>query len=435
MFKESEKEITQLGNSLASTSSSVRWGPVVDVTTNQPPRTPSPKSVTTCESDVVGSTDTVLSPPSSPKCAAAGENDIVLSIGALRPPKSPPKSPPRSPPNSQATSSPNSQNHSSRRNAPDTPLNTTQISNTDESHRLFSMSMPNFHKQVSTDSIGPSRVRSKISLNDIKQQNMASRATAVCGGAHPEKYLTLIQHSEFNAMSKSSLIHTKPATNVNAISYQNSDDNIGNTDVHPATHKDKDKDLSSVSSDHNEPSFIQRLTIRDLLIHLRRRHTISAAAHGLAATRSERFHRLFTVAILSISLLAAVGENIIRAATKGDDGVTSNIVNSISFALIGGLTSINNFLGYQAREQKHLHSRDEHTKVIKLIEIAIAYDNTGGGGEEYDFSMVLEEIGQIHESLKQSAIEIPASILKKFDKLETTKDDLPAFVHHAVDIV
>jgi len=158
--------------------------------------------------------------------------------------------------------------------------------------------------------------------------------------------------------------------------------------------------------------------IRDLFGQIRERHHAYAAMHTGAGRSAARIHRNFTVAILAVTLLAALATNTMQELV---DPLWTTLVSNAALALIAGLTAINNFLGYQKRAEQHRSSRMAHLRAASLIDVAIACEEEARAADpsvHYDHTSVLEDIQGIHDSLKENAIEIPGWVAKKYPEYE-----------------
>lgn len=161
----------------------------------------------------------------------------------------------------------------------------------------------------------------------------------------------------------------------------------------------------------------ERGGIRALLASMRERHYAYAAMHTAAARSAARYHRNFTVAILTITLVTTLVTSMIQEVAPP---IWIGLTGNAALALIAGLTAINNFLGYQKREEQHRASKESHLRVVGLIDVAVACDDEAraGRGSRYDFSGVLKEIQEIHDGLKKSAVGIPEWVAKKYPEYE-----------------
>lgn len=154
--------------------------------------------------------------------------------------------------------------------------------------------------------------------------------------------------------------------------------------------------------------------MRALLEQIRARHHAYAAMHTAASRSAAAYHRNFTVAILVITLITTLVTNVIQDLVEP---LWTTLVSNVALALIAGLTSINNFLGYQKREVEHRDARNAHLRAADLIDIAIACDDEDPD-VTYDYTSVLEEIQEIHDGLKKLTVGIPTWIAEKYPEYE-----------------
>jgi len=158
----------------------------------------------------------------------------------------------------------------------------------------------------------------------------------------------------------------------------------------------------------HSPTLTENHSLKALLESVADMHRTYASMRSDAARDSGSWHRRYTVGILSTTLAATVLVNTMQEL----DSVYSQVISTISFSVIAGLTSINNFLGYQKREEQHLQLRGEHLHALALIEIALAM-HSDAPEERYDWDNLMEQLQMIHEKLQKATVIIPAKIAKK----------------------
>jgi len=180
--------------------------------------------------------------------------------------------------------------------------------------------------------------------------------------------------------------------------------------------------------------------MRALLVRMRTRHLAYASMHIAAGRSAAAFHRNFTVAILVIALITTLTTSAMQELVAMR---WTTLASNAAITLIGGLTAINNFLGYKGREKDHASCKRDHVRAADLIDIAIAVDEEDPN-TTYDYTSVLEEIQGIHDSLKLSTTTIPAWIAEQYPEYEapwllhqiqscTVEDeDLLADNHHTI---
>ena len=154
--------------------------------------------------------------------------------------------------------------------------------------------------------------------------------------------------------------------------------------------------------------------MRALLERMRTRHHAYASMHTAAGRSAAAHHQNFTVAILAIVLVTTLTTSALQELAPAR---WTTLASNAAIAVIGGLTAINNFLGYQGREKGHRSAKREHLRAADLIDIAIAVDDEDPLNS-YDYSGVLGEIQGIHDSLKKTAGEIPAWVARKYPAYE-----------------
>lgn len=165
---------------------------------------------------------------------------------------------------------------------------------------------------------------------------------------------------------------------------------------------------------------VMRGGMRALLQKMRERHLAYAAMHAAAARSRKAYHRRFTVAIIALSVLTTIATN---AATSYDanseyiDVYWYGQMSNGALAIIGCLTAINNFLGYARRGEQHLNANKAHMRAKDLIDIAFACDDEDPTSR-YDYGGVLQDLQDIHDSLRNISVEIPGWIAKKYPQYE-----------------
>ena len=152
--------------------------------------------------------------------------------------------------------------------------------------------------------------------------------------------------------------------------------------------------------------------MRALLEKMRRRHYAYAAMCSAAARWAAGLHKKLTVAILLVSLLASL-----VTAFLQEDRRWAAATGNAALAVVAGLTAVNNFLAFARREEQFRNSKEAHFRAADLIDIALACEDDASGAV-YDYTSVLEEIQEAHDTLKKNAIEIPAWIAKEYPEYE-----------------
>lgn len=156
----------------------------------------------------------------------------------------------------------------------------------------------------------------------------------------------------------------------------------------------------------------QRRNVVALLHKTREKHLAYANMHSMASRRYGTLHRILTLAILIITLIATILNS---AFEQFAERIWHIFVNNITFASIAGLTAINNFLGYQKKEEQHKTLKYEHLSIVNLIEIALVSEEEDPTGHYHG---ILMEIQELYEKLKKTSVEIPEWIAKKYPQYE-----------------
>lgn len=157
---------------------------------------------------------------------------------------------------------------------------------------------------------------------------------------------------------------------------------------------------------------------RRLIARLRVSHRTRAELHWKASQMYLCAHRTFTITIMVVSFVTAVGVNAVNADGTLPEGWI-NFLSGAVLSLVGVLTAINEFLGYQALEEKHRAAKTGHRNAANFIAAAVARDLDGGPEADFDYGAILDKISEIQTDLQNIDVEIPAWILARHDRAET----------------
>lgn len=193
---------------------------------------------------------------------------------------------------------------------------------------------------------------------------------------------------------------------------------------------------SAIEDDHAVESLVSQHSpvngpnTKNLLTRFRYRYKIAAAAHNLTATQYSKVHTYLTFVVLCVNLAGTIVVNIMSGISNAAS--SSAIINSVFFAVSGGLTAANNLFNFSKVAQQHVQLRDEYNRIVDLIDIAVAADNDDGG---YDFNKVLSEIQELNANLKRGAIQIPKFVQDRIIELKpwdaSTQAELPSEIRAA----
>ena len=165
----------------------------------------------------------------------------------------------------------------------------------------------------------------------------------------------------------------------------------------------------SNSSDSGE----QFKDIQSLLAKYRKESLLLSDIHMMASEYCRCRNQFCTLTALIVSLVCSVVDPILQ---KYADDV-QKIFTTISFAFIGGLNVVFNFLAFQQREEKHKQARDSYLQIVDSIEVALAYSHEEGADKKYDFNKVMGEVRQIRTSIVKNAPAIPVYLSHKYEDI------------------
>uniref|UniRef100_A0A6C0LLV1 SMODS and SLOG-associating 2TM effector domain-containing protein n=1 Tax=viral metagenome TaxID=1070528 RepID=A0A6C0LLV1_9ZZZZ len=146
-----------------------------------------------------------------------------------------------------------------------------------------------------------------------------------------------------------------------------------------------------------------------LLNKYRKESSLLAEIHTKSSLYCESRNQFCTLFALTLSLLCSVVDPILQRYAED----IQKIFTTASFALIGGLNVMFNFLAWQQKSEHHKQARDAHRQIVEIVELAFAYS----AEKEYDFNKVLNEIRQIHTNLTKITPPIPGPISLKYEKI------------------
>lgn len=148
--------------------------------------------------------------------------------------------------------------------------------------------------------------------------------------------------------------------------------------------------------------------VRDLLERFRFRYKIAGAAHSMTSTFFGRLHLILSGISLIVSLVGGIAEKFMTEYQFEKAG----LVTSFCFAIIGGITAVNNVFGFSANSEKHVQLRDEYSRIVNLIDTTLAVDPVTETGPEV-YREVLARIQELDLNLKKRSIQIPKYIQDK----------------------
>lgn len=161
----------------------------------------------------------------------------------------------------------------------------------------------------------------------------------------------------------------------------------------------------SESGSSSSPEDIFKQMKKLLLVHRK-----SALAHTVTSRTYRSLHRKYTFGIMLINTVGIIMQQILQGSNASETVVS--IFNSAMFSLVGGLTSINNFLGYASLEMKHLSMRNEHNAIHNMIADAITLSREKN--VNIDWQNILEDVREKERTLTENSVQIPGDILAKF---------------------
>ena len=150
-----------------------------------------------------------------------------------------------------------------------------------------------------------------------------------------------------------------------------------------------------------------------LMCKYRTESLLLAEIHTKAAQYCDYRNTFCTLFALSVSLLCSVLDPILQRYAED----LQKVFTTASFALIGGLNVMFNFMAFQQRCEHHKQTRDAHRQIVEVVEVSLAYASTNTIGDDYDFTKILGEIRQIHTNLTKISPPIPSSIAQKYEKI------------------
>ena len=156
---------------------------------------------------------------------------------------------------------------------------------------------------------------------------------------------------------------------------------------------------------------------RRLLERMRASHQVRAKMHWEASQMYLCTHRAFTITIMAVSFVTAVAVSAVNADGSLPEG-WSNFLSGAVLSLVGVLTAINEFLGYQGLEEKHRSAKTGHRNAANFIATAVARDLDGGPGANFDYGTIFDKVSEIRTELQNIDVEIPARILAKHNRDE-----------------
>ena len=151
---------------------------------------------------------------------------------------------------------------------------------------------------------------------------------------------------------------------------------------------------------------------RNLLAKYRTESQLLSEIHNKSAEYCSSRNQFCTLFALTISLVCSVVDPILQRYAED----VQKIFTTVSFAFIGGINVMFNFLAYQQKSELHKQARDSHRQIVEMVEVTFAYSNSDES-INYDFNKVLNEIRQIHTNLTKISPPIPSPIALKYDKI------------------
>ena len=153
--------------------------------------------------------------------------------------------------------------------------------------------------------------------------------------------------------------------------------------------------------------------VQALLLKYRKEALLLSEIHMTSSEFCRVRNQWCTLCALIVALVCSVIDPILQ---KYADGV-QKVFTTVSFAFIGGLNVVFNFLAFQQREEKHKQARDSYLLIVDSVEIALAYSAEEDSDKRYDFNKVLAEVRQIKTAITKNAPTIPPSISTKYESI------------------
>ena len=150
---------------------------------------------------------------------------------------------------------------------------------------------------------------------------------------------------------------------------------------------------------------------KSLLCKYRKESSLMSEIHNKSSEFCLSKNKFCTLFALTVTLLCSVADPILQKYAED----AQKIFTTASFAFIGGINVMFNFLAWQQKAELHKQARDSHRQIIEKVEMSFAYSAVSEG--PYDFTKALNEISQIHTNLTKIAPPIPPSISEKYETI------------------
>lgn len=171
---------------------------------------------------------------------------------------------------------------------------------------------------------------------------------------------------------------------------------------------------STVANAHSEASTIpSQEDIRDirvLLIKYKKEAFLMSEIHMLSARYCRNNNQYCTIVALLLSILCSIANPIIIEYSSKQ---IHELFSSITFAFIGGLNVVFNFIAYQKRMEQHKQVQVYYIQIIDIVEHALAVSS----GVKYDFNKVLSDVRSIRNTIAKNGPPVPNHIAKRYESI------------------
>ena len=148
--------------------------------------------------------------------------------------------------------------------------------------------------------------------------------------------------------------------------------------------------------------------IHALLLKYRKESLLLSEIHMAASEYCANRNTYCTLIALTVSLLCSCTDPII----EGYFGCSVHkLFTTISFAFIGGLNVVFNFLAFQRREEKHKQTRDSYLQIVDMIEMALVIT------QEQNLNKVMSDVKQMRNAILKNSYSIPHCISGKYESI------------------
>lgn len=152
--------------------------------------------------------------------------------------------------------------------------------------------------------------------------------------------------------------------------------------------------------------------IQTLLIKYRKEALLLSEIHMLSSRYCTHYNQICTLTSLILSIMCSVANPIIVEYTSKQ---MHELFSSITFAFIGGLNVVFNFIAFQQRAERHKQIQEHYVQIIDTIEVALAISNEEGVDTSFDFNKILSDVRVIKNTIAKNSITIPSKIANRYD--------------------